>query len=182
MQKIILIAGPSGAGKTTISDYLSQQYHIQRVITHTTRPKRAGEKSGVAYYFEDEVSFSRLHLFESVKYGDYHYGSSQEGLRKAWAKGDLVSLIVDIEGARSYIKALGPQVYFLYVTSPVAELAERMRLRGDDPDKIKQRLTGHELNRLPEDLKPYAHVLVNEDLTQTKQALDQLMLQLMEQK
>ena len=58
-KKIILIAGPSGAGKTTISEYLTDRYQIPRVITHTTRPKRPGE-SGSAYYFEDDDSFARL--------------------------------------------------------------------------------------------------------------------------
>ena len=96
-KKIILIAGPSGAGKTTISEYLTDRYQIPRVITHTTRPKRPGE-SGSAYYFEDDDSFAQLHFFEHVKYGDYQYGSSKEGLERAWAKNDLVSLIVDIKG------------------------------------------------------------------------------------
>ena len=42
LKKIILIAGPSGAGKTTISDYLYEKYDIPRVLTHTTRPMRVG--------------------------------------------------------------------------------------------------------------------------------------------
>ena len=67
------------------------------------------------------------------------------------------------------------KVYFLYITtSTKEELKERLLKRGDDPAKIKERLSGSELNALPEDLKPYAHVLVNDDLSKTKNALDQL--------
>lgn len=176
MKKIIIIAGPSGAGKTTISDYLSEKYGIPRVLTHTTRPMRAGEKQNVSYHFETDETFAQLHFFEHIRYGSYQYGSSREALNLAWKKHDLVSLIVDIKGVYTYIKQLGDKVYFLYVTtSTKEELKERLLKRGDDPEKIKERLSGSELNLLPEDLKQYAHVIVNDDLAKTKQALDALM-------
>ena len=94
MQRIIIIAGPSGVGKTTVSKYLTEKYNIPRVVTHTTRPIRQGEIPGKSYYFETDESFKKLHFFEHVKYGEYQYGSSKEALEKAWAKNDLVSLIV----------------------------------------------------------------------------------------
>lgn len=84
LKKIILIAGPSGAGKTTISDYLYEKYDIPRVLTHTTRPMRVGEKQNVSYHFETDDSFKQLHFFEHVKYGSYQYGSSREALNLAW--------------------------------------------------------------------------------------------------
>lgn len=175
LKKIILIAGPSGAGKTTISDYLNEKYGIPRVLTHTTRPMRAGEKQGVSYHFETDETFNQLHFFEHITYGSYQYGSSREALNLAWKKNDLVSLIVDIKGIYSYISQLKDKVYFLYITtSTKEELKERLLKRGDDPAKIKERLSGSELNVLPEDLKPYAHVLVNDDLSKTKNALDKL--------
>ena len=117
----------------------------------------------------------QLHFFEHITYGSYQYGSSREALNLAWKKNDLVSLIVDIKGIYSYINQLKDKVYFLYITtSTKEELKERLLKRGDDPTKIKERLSGSELNALPEDLKPYAHVLVNDDLSKTKNALDQL--------
>lgn len=65
MKKIILIAGPSGAGKTTISDYLNEKYGIPRVLTHTTRPMRPGEKQNVSYHFETDESFKTLHFLST---------------------------------------------------------------------------------------------------------------------
>lgn len=179
MKKIILIAGPSGAGKTTISDYLNQKYGIPRVLTHTTRPMRAGEEQNVSYHFETDETFKNLHFFEHVKYGSYQYGSSREALNLAWEKSDLVSLIVDIKGVYTYLKQLGDKVYFLYVTtSSKQELKERLLKRGDDPEKIKERLSGSELNVLPDDLKGYANVLVNDNLSKTKSELDALVAKL----
>ncbi|MDY0844531.1 guanylate kinase, partial [Streptococcus thermophilus] len=93
------------------------------------------------------------------RYGSYQYGSSREALNLAWKKSDLVSLIVDIKGVYTYLKQLGNKVYFLYVTtSTKEELKERLLKRGDDPEKIKERLSGSELNLLPKDLKEYAHI------------------------
>lgn len=88
-KKIILIAGPSGAGKTTISEYLTDRYQIPRVITHTTRPKRSGE-SGSAYYFEDDDSFAQLHFFElsntgTTSTGPVKKGWKEPGPRTTWS-------------------------------------------------------------------------------------------------
>ncbi|MDF7639583.1 AAA family ATPase [Lactobacillus sp. ESL0791] len=175
MLKIILIAGPSGAGKTTISEYLTKTYAIPRVITHTTRPMRTGETQNKSYYFESNKSFAQLHFFEHVTYGQYQYGSSREALRKAWQKSAVVSLIVDIKGAEAYLQKLGSHVYFLYVTvSHKEELEKRLLSRGDDPKKIKERLTGSELNVLPEQLKNRAHILLNNNWKETKSQLSQL--------
>jgi len=173
LQKIILIAGPSGAGKTTISEYLTKKFGIPRVITHTTRPMRPGEVANKSYYFENNASFSKLHFFEHVRYGSYQYGSSKEALARAWKKNDIASLIVNIEGAASYIKQLGKQVYFLYVTTSTrTELKERLLKRGDNPKKIAERLSGNELNLLPDNLKRDAHIILNDNWNKTKKKLN----------
>lgn len=179
MKKIILIAGPSGAGKTTVSHYLQVHFGIPRVITHTTRPKRATEADGKSYYFESQASFARLHFFEHVRYGRYQYGSSREALDKAWQQSDLVSLIVDIQGVRSYLQQLRQQVYFLYLTvSSKEELRQRLLKRGDTKEMVRERLSNSEMNSLPAALRPAAHVLFNDSWPRTKQYLCKMVRQL----
>lgn len=173
MKKLILIAGPSGAGKTTISEYLTKKFGIPRVITHTTRPMREGEIDGESYYFETPESFSKLHFFEHIKYGKFQYGSSKEALETAWQDHDVVSLIVDIQGIKSYLTQLKDQAYFLYVTTlTIDDLKERLIRRGDSPEMVKERLSGSELNLLPEDLKQDAHILLNDKWNDTEEKLD----------
>ncbi|TSO25717.1 guanylate kinase [Lactobacillus sp. LL6] len=173
MKKIILIAGPSGAGKTTISEYLTRKYGIPRVITHTTRPMREGEVADKSYYFETDESFNKLHFFEHVKYGKFKYGSSKEALENAWKDHDIVSLIVDIQGIKSYLTQLKGQAYFLYVTaSNIDELKERLIRRGDTVEMVRERLSGSELNPLPNSLKQDAHILYNDVWNDTEEKLD----------
>ena len=178
MQRIIIIAGPSGVGKTTITDYLLQKYNIPRVITHTTRPKRKNEKEGQSYYFETDETFKKYHFFEHVKYGNYQYGSSREALERAWQKNDLVTLIVETDGVKTYLEKLGEKAYFIYLTvSDEKFLRQRLIARGDDPQEIDKRLNSREFKR---DLKldPYlsaqAHYIENDKLELTKNKVDKI--------
>ncbi|KAA9265256.1 guanylate kinase [Lactobacillus jensenii] len=182
LKKLIIIAGPSGAGKTTISNYLEEKYQIPRVLTHTTRAIRSGESKD-AYYFENEESFAKLHLFESVKYGPYQYGSSREGLEKAWKTNDIVSLIVDTAGVKSYVEKLqANQFYFIYLkVSHLETLEERLVERGDEPTEILKRINSREFKRdlqLSDSLKKYAHVLVNDNLEETQRKIDKIITKL----
>lgn len=172
LKKLLIIAGPSGAGKTTLCNYLAKEYGIPRVVTHTTRPKRPGEEDGRDYFFETPATFAKLHFFEHVKYDRYSYGSSHEALAQAWQKSDLASIVVETEGVASYLKELPHQVYFIYLTvSEPALIARRLRARGDSEAEITKRLTSPEFKRdlqLPASLQKYAHRLVNDDWAETK--------------
>ncbi|MBP2058122.1 guanylate kinase [Lactobacillus colini] len=184
MNKIIIIAGPSGVGKTTVSNYLQEKYHIPRVVTHTTRPMRKGEVDGISYYFEDDLSFEKLHFFEHVRYGDYQYGSSKEALQRAWDKNNLASLIVETDGVKSYLEALGEQVYFIYLTvKDFDTLTKRLIERGDDPLEIQRRLNSAEFKRdlhLRPELKKQAHILENDNWKDTAVYLDRVVKMLSE--
>ena len=182
---VIVITGAAGTGKTTISDYLMKRYGIPKVITHTTRPPRDHEQNGVDYYFETQQSFKQLHLLESVKYSGNYYGSSYEGLERAFVKSPIVSIVLDTKGAITYKDKLGSEavVIFLRVKNP-AELKQRVIDRGDTMAQIQVRMESKEDERdltLPSALKGRSIVIDNEEWSQTRERIDQIVLNLRKQ-
>ncbi|NVY97169.1 guanylate kinase [Lactobacillus sp. DCY120] len=177
MKKIIVLTGASGSGKTRVSHYLTQEYQIPAVVTHTTRPQRTGEVEGQDYYFETSTTFATNDYLECVSYAGYQYGSSRQGLLRAWQKQDLVSIVLDTAGASRYLAEFGEQVILIFVTTSLATLEKRLAQRGDDPVVIQARLQSSEFQRdlqLPADLRARAQIVNNEDWIKTSQQIDQI--------
>ena len=175
---VFVLCGPAGSGKTTVQHYLMDHFHLAKVVTHTTRPPRAGEVNGRDYYFENPASFARLHLLEKVEYDHHAYGSSREGLDRALAGHPGAVIVLDTAGAVTYCNQLNTQVVVLYLTvaSP-AQLKERLEQRGDTPAAMASRLAIAEFQRdlrLPAALAGRATVIENDDWKQTTATLDQL--------
>jgi thymidylate synthase (FAD) len=77
MNKIILICGRSGSGKTTISDMLEKKYNLKVIPSYTTRPRRYEDEQG--HIFISESKFDKLtDLVAYAKIGDYRYAATTE--------------------------------------------------------------------------------------------------------
>ena len=176
MKHVVVITGAPGTGKTTVRNYLTQKYGMSKILTHTTRPKRQGEVDGVDYYFETDESFDQNHFLEHVEYDDKKYGSSIEGLQRAWKENDWAAIVLDTKGAISYLQQKPAETLILYLeTSDQKNQAQRLASRGDSSELIKKRLASQEAKRdlkLPQELHQKAHLLLNDDWEQTKHYLD----------
>lgn len=176
MKHVVVITGAPGTGKTTVRNYLTQKYGMSKILTHTTRPKRQGEVDGVDYYFETDESFDQNHFLEHVEYDDKKYGSSIEGLQRAWKENDWAAIVLDTKGAISYLQQKPAETLVLYLeTSDQKNQAQRLASRGDSSELIKKRLASQEAKRdlkLPQELHQKAHLLLNDDWEQTKHYLD----------
>ena len=174
--KILVIVGASGTGKSKISDYICKKYNIPRIITHTTRAPRYNEINGLDYYFENDKSFEQVQYIERVTYDGYKYGSSYIGLHKAFEKNNIVSIILDTQGARSYVKKLGCEVQILYITvSNFDLLKDRIKNRGDYNEQVISRLSSKDNQRdltIPEDLIPFSKIIYNDNWEDTKKQLN----------
>ncbi|MBS9336856.1 guanylate kinase [Fructobacillus papyrifericola] len=177
-KRVIVLMGPAGAGKSSVASYIKERFGIPQVITHTTRAMRQGEEDNVDYYFEDDQSFDQKHFLEEVNYGGHRYGSSMEGLERAWSRNDLASIVLDTKGGETYQEILHDQAWLWYVTvSKVEELEKRLVARGDAKQAIEKRLSSAEFKRdlsLPDSLKNKAVVIENDDWTTTKRQIDGL--------
>ena len=180
-RKVFVLTGNTGTGKTTVANYLNEFYEMPKVITHTTRPPREGEIDQIDYYFETEQSFEDNHYLESVAYANYRYGSSYEGLERAWEKSPLISIVLDTAGAKTYSEKLGDEAVVIFLTvTKTDELLGRLSKRGDNLEETRRRMASEEYKRnvqLPEPLQGIAHVVVNDDWLSTKEKIDNIVKQ-----
>lgn len=177
--KVIVLCGAPGSGKTTVRKYLTENFAIEPVLTHTTRPKRKGEHDGIDYWFETRETFFENHYLEYVEYDGNLYGSSYESLERAWQKAPVATIVLDTKGAETYLERIPEktEVVYLCVTDEKVQ-RERMEQRGDDADKIRRRLASQEAKRdrkLPERLVKHVHVIENDDWEETKVKIQTLL-------
>lgn len=177
-QRVFVITGAAGSGKTTVRNYLTKQFNMTQVITHTTRQPRIHEENGVDYYFETEASFGNNHYLESVSYAGNRYGSSFEGLEQAWQKSDLITIVLDTAGAITYQRELGDKAVIIFLkVDDSGTLLQRMKARGDDTSILANRIKSDEYLRdlsLPDELKGKAHVINNNNWERTKHLVDEI--------
>lgn len=143
---LLVIAGPSGAGKGTIVEGLrSREPGIWLSVSTTTRPPRSGETEGRDYHFVSRDDFKSLQMagefLEWFEVFGNLYGTPRSPVEDHLAAGHDVLLEIDVQGALAVRKAF-PQAILVFIRPPSRE-AQRQRLadRGrDDEATISLRL------------------------------------------
>ena len=155
---LVVISGPSGAGKDSVLMRLRERelpFHF--TVTATTRPQREVDPADHQFIsFLSEEAFDRLlaedGLLEHAQVYGYRYGVPKAPVREALERGQDVVMRVDVQGAAT-IKKLTPAALLIFLTPPsLEELEARLRSRGlDDPETIRRRLeaASRELEQLP---------------------------------
>ncbi|KRL00548.1 hypothetical protein [Liquorilactobacillus capillatus] len=176
MKHLLVICGASGVGKTTIQDYLVKNYGFKRVLTHTTRLPRKHEVDGRDYYFETRSSFFKNNYLEYVEYDHCLYGSSAEGLNRAWQTSDWAVIVLDTEGAAAYKQKVTADLkcWYIYVSSE-STLAARLEERDTN---AAARLASSEAQRdlhVPPKLKDFCNLIRNDEWQETKKIIAKLL-------
>ena len=171
--KLIVISGPSGAGKgTVIKQVLRRKDNVALSVSCTTRAPRPGEQEGVDYYYVSKEKFAQMieedGFLEYESFFDNSYGSPEEPVRKQRAQGINVILEIDVKGGMN-IKKKVPEAELIFIAPPSMEIL-RSRLVGrktETPDQIEKRT-----KRAFEEMQyqeQYDYVVVNDDLQQAVQ-------------
>ena len=104
---LLVLAGPAGSGKTTLSERLvAEQPGVERVVTATTRSMRPGEINGVHYHFLSEAQFdealARGEFLEwACVHGRNRYGTLRRAVVDRLAAGMNLVIAIDVQGVRS---------------------------------------------------------------------------------
>lgn len=150
---LMILAGPTGIGKSTLCRRLAQTHpSIRRVITATTRPPRQGEQHGLDYYFLGGEDFQQQleagAFFESAVVHGHRYGTlKEEILPQRGRERDLI-MNVDVQGVEAYQRAvrddpkLKKKLVTIFLMPPGLEvLRHRLTGRGEtDEADIRKRL------------------------------------------
>jgi len=150
---LMIVAGPAGAGKSTLWDRLtSENKSVERVITCTTRRAREGEVEGVDYYFLSDSEFDRKieegSFFEWATVHGNRYGTLRSVIQGKLDQGIDLVMDIDVQGVENFRRAalkapmIGQRLVTLFVMPRnLDELRERLRSRGqDDEAEIARRI------------------------------------------
>jgi guanylate kinase len=137
---LIIISGPSGAGKgTLVAELTTRVPSIWVSVSATTRAPRPGEVDGENYVFLTPEEFERrVQAGEFLEWASVHgnrYGTLRSTVEAKIAEGRQVILEIDPQGA-ALVKALMPEAVLIFILAPsMAELERRIRGRGAETDE-----------------------------------------------
>ena len=177
---LIILSGPSGAGKGTIhNELLKTEKNLTYSVSMTTRKPREGEQEGVDYYFVDEETFKKeikkgSFLEYALVHGNY-YGTLKKEVEKKLNDGFDVILEIDIQGALK-IKEENLDAIFIFVMPPsMRELRDRLVKRGTETkEKIIERFKNayKEIN----EISKYNYVVINDEVEKATEKIQAIML------
>jgi guanylate kinase len=165
----LVVAAPSGAGKSTITRaLLASETELRLSVSVTTRARRPGEQEGVHYYYIDDAEFRALAagggLLEWAEVFGRCYGTPRAPVEEALRAGRDVVFDIDWQGWRQLKAALPDDAVGVFILPPSLEaLTQRLVGRaGDDEDEIRKRMAAarDEISHWPE----FDHVVLNDDL------------------
>ena len=168
MPTVLVVTGPSGAGKgTLIRELVERVPEIEVTVSATTRERRRGEEDGREYWFLSDEEFTkrvaRGEFLEYVEFVSGHrYGTLRSELDRIAANGHVPLLELETEGALR-VKHEVPGAVTIFISARVEELERRLRERATESSgEIHERIVL--ARRQLEQAGEFDYVIYNDDL------------------
>lgn len=177
--KLLVVSGPSGVGKSTLTNRLRDDDRFWISVSATTRSKRIGEKDGVDYHFVSDKEFDQMiekkEFLEWANFAGAKYGTPRKAVDKALASGKNVVLEIELNGARQ-VRKNSKDAVLIFIEPPTwEELKSRLEKRGTESEDSTQT----RLDRAKEELSAaseFDHVIVNHQVADSVAQLVSLAL------
>lgn len=164
---LIVVSGPSGAGKGTVMGRLMQDGGYALSISATTRSPREGEQNGVNYFFKTKTEFEQMiadnDFLEYAEFCGNYYGTPMPYVQQKLDEGKNVILEIEVKGAFQ-VKERCPDAVLIFLAPPsMQELENRLVGRGTETaDVIAKRLAraAEELDLVDD----YDYIVINDDV------------------
>lgn len=172
---ILVVTGPSGAGKgTLVAHLLKQRPECVFSVSATTRPRRANEVEGRDYYFLTPEEFEKRRqagwFLETAEVHGRLYGTPVDEVDARVREGKVVVLDVDVQGGAS-VRAVRPDAVSVFVYPPsLQSLRERLEARGTDSRAVIDERIANAPGELAQSIH-YDYIIMNDRLEQAQSAL-----------
>ncbi len=172
---LYIISAPSGAGKTSlVKRLIAETSDLTVSVSHTTRPRRDGERHGSDYFFVSVDEFRGMidqsAFLEHARVFDNYYGTARQTVEDNLASGLDVILEIDWQGAQQ-VRSMLPDSRSIFILPPSIEvLRQRLQGRGQDSDETIARRMRDAVTEMSH-YAEFDYLIVNDDF---EQALDEL--------
>ena len=166
---MVILSSPSGAGKTTLVNLLSNQDKFKISISHTTRQPRSGEIPNKDYFFVNDNEFKRLiknqEFLEFAKVFDNYYGTTRTPVIDNLNKGHNVLFDIDWQGADQIKnKKLDYKLVTFFILPPSKKILHDRLINRHKNDEL---IVEERMNKFERDVLHwinYDYVVINDDL------------------
>ena len=164
---LVVVSGPSGAGKGTICQALLEKTTLAYSVSATTRKPRAGEVDGESYYFLTVEAFEKMiekdELLEWAKVYDNYYGTPLKKVEEKLTAGEDILLEIDTQGAMKVHEKFPEGVYIFILPPSLTELERRIRGRDTETEDVLQKRLAAAIGEI-EAGKCYKYVVTNDEV------------------
>ncbi len=173
---LVVVSGPSGAGKGTIcKELIKNNPQIKVSISTTTRKPRVGEKDNVNYFFVIEDEFQRMvHENKFLEYAivyDNYYGTPKQYVMNNLQNGNDVLLEIDIVGALQIKKRFDDAVFIFILPPTLGELKNRIVNRGTENTSDIEKRYSAAISEIKQVIK-YDYAVINDSVPDAVQNIE----------